>query len=372
LDTSKTAYYQYNHRVLRVKVVSAIRHVRRDRYLGWIISVIALGVCVAIRFYVNRYGDFLGSGALMPAIMIAGLFGGVAAGVTVFALSSFVLFFFFVPPYLTFEFGRSGDAVNLSLFMITGGIALYLIRTLNKAVDVAHRLADEALIMQKRTATLFAELQHRVANNLAFLTAVIDLHGRQFGKEGPIADALYAVKERLMAMSRSHRRLYDPAKIDTSIAQYLGELCAEQIAMSGKPVTHTVTCDDIFLELDQTVAVALIVSELVTNCLKHAFKDSSEGHIAISFQQCSEQRELILTISDNGCGATTPCHGKGLGKTIVNGLAAQLHASMTRENVGGTTVTLRFPMRLTVVPLTTQRAALETHFARSNTNSTSE
>ena len=244
--------------------------------------MIALGVCVSIRFYIDRYGDFLGSGALMPAVMIAGLFGGVAAGVTVFAISSFVLFFFFVPPYLTFEFGRSGDAVSLSLFMITGAIALYLIRTLNKAVDVAQRLADEALIMQKRSATLFAELQHRVANNLAFLTAVLNLHGKQYGKDGPVAAALDDVKERLMAMSRSHRRLYDPAKIDASISQYLGELCAEQIAMSGKPVTHTVTCDDIFLELDQTVSVALIVSELVTNCLKHAFKDCSQGHIAIA------------------------------------------------------------------------------------------
>ena len=115
--------------------------------------------------------------------------------------------------------------------------------------------------------------------------------------------------------------------------------------MSGKPVTHTVTCDDIVLELDQTVSVALILSELVTNCLKHAFKDCSQGHIAINFRQCSEQRELVLTISDNGCGATQPCHGNGLGKTIIKGLAAQLHASMTSENVGGTTVTLRFPMR---------------------------
>ena len=83
--------------------------------------------------------------------------------------------------------------------------ALYLIRTLNKAVDVAQRLADEALIMQKRTATLFAELQHRVANNLTFLTAVLNLHGRKFGNDDPIAGVLDDVKERLMSMSRSHR-----------------------------------------------------------------------------------------------------------------------------------------------------------------------
>lgn len=137
--------------------------------------------------------------------------------------------------------------------------------------------------MQKRTATLFAELQHRVANNLAFLTAVIDLHARQFGKDGPLAAALAAVKERLMAMSRSHRQLYDPSKIDTSIAQYLSEICAEQIAMSSQPVTHSVACDEIILELNQMVSVALIVSELVTTCPKHAFRDGPQGHIAISF-----------------------------------------------------------------------------------------
>ena len=63
----------------------------------------------------------------------------------------------------------------------------------------------------------------------------------------------------------------------------------------------------------KVLLVALLVSELVTNCLKHAFKDGSQGHIAINFQ----------TISDDGCGATAPSQGKGLGKTIINGLAAQ-------------------------------------------------
>jgi two-component sensor histidine kinase len=326
-----------------VRVVSAIRHMRRHRYLGWVISAVALCVCISIRFYVDRYGQFLGSGALMPAVMIGGLFGGAATGVLVLALSTFVLFFFFVPPYLTFEFGHPGDAVNLLLFAITGVTALYLIRTLNKAVDVAHQLADEAVIMQKRTATLFAELQHRVANNLTFLTAIIDLHAKQISKGRPIAAALEAVKERLVAMSRSHRRLYDPTRMQTSIGQYLSEICAEQIAMSGQLVTYTVECDDILLELDQTVSIALLVSELVTNCLKHAFKERPQGHIAITFRRCPKQNDLVLTVSDDGCGATASSGGHGLGKTIIHGLAVQLHGSITWDGTRGTTVSLRFP-----------------------------
>src|ERR1700751_609586 len=111
------------------------------------------------------YADFLRSGAFMPALMIAALFGGVAEGIIVFVLSGLILFFFYVPPYLTLEIERSRDAVGLALFVVTGSIALYLIRTLNKAVDISHGLMEDAVVMQKRTATLFAELQHRVANN---------------------------------------------------------------------------------------------------------------------------------------------------------------------------------------------------------------
>jgi len=241
-----------------LQIVSTIRDIRQRRYLGWIISLAALGACLMLRVYIHSYGDFLGSAAFMPAVMIAGLFGGVAAGIAVFLASIFVLFFFFVPPYLIFEIDSSRDGVGLSMFIVTAGLALYLIRTLNKAVDISHALAEQALLMQRRTAILFAELQHRVANNLTFLTAIIDLQIKQTGRETRIAVALEAVRNRLVAMSRRHRRLYDPARVDAPFGQYLGELFSEQIAMCGAPVTHTITCDDVVLGLDQLVPLALI------------------------------------------------------------------------------------------------------------------
>jgi len=57
-----------------------------------------LGACVALRIYVQGYDDFLGSGFFIPAVMIAALFGGLAEGATVFAIPTFVLIFFFIPP----------------------------------------------------------------------------------------------------------------------------------------------------------------------------------------------------------------------------------------------------------------------------------
>jgi two-component sensor histidine kinase len=226
---------------------------------------------------------------------------------------------------------------------VTGSIALYLISTLNKAVDTSHRLMEEAVVMQKRTATLFAELQHRVANNLAFLTAVLDRQARKLGHNGPVPVALEGIKDRLMAMSHSHRRLYDPKLIDQPIGQYLREVCSEQIAMFGLPITHTIDCDDIVLDLNHAVSVAMIVSELVTNSVKHGFKGRSDGHIAISFRRSPSLNEYVLIVSDDGCGISGTPDGKGgLGKTIINSLAAQLHAQITRENGSGTTVIARF------------------------------
>jgi hypothetical protein len=77
-----------------LQLVWAIRHVRRHRHLGWVISLAALGGCLLLRIYIESYDEFLGAGAFMPAVMVAALFGGVAEGITVFVLSAFILFFF--------------------------------------------------------------------------------------------------------------------------------------------------------------------------------------------------------------------------------------------------------------------------------------
>jgi two-component sensor histidine kinase len=327
-----------------LELVSAVRRVRQQKHSGWIISLGALCICLALRIAMQDYSDGLAAGVLMPAVMVAALFGGVAEGIAVFGLASFLLFFIFMPPYFTFEVERTRDVVSLSLFMATGLISLYLIRTLNTAVDASHRLAEQACLMERRAAVLFAELQHRVANNLAFLTAVLDQQSRQFDRNGPVDCALRAVKDRLMAMSRSHRRLYDPQRVNEPIGGYLAELCAEQIAASGLPVTHSIVCDDVVLDLGQLVPVALIVSELITNCLKHAFDGRSEGHISIRLSRCLEG-DVDLTIADNGRGATVSGSGNGIGRKVISGLAAQLNSQVVYVIENGTTASLRFRLR---------------------------
>jgi hypothetical protein len=141
-----------------LQLVSAIRDVRRRRYLGWIISLGALGACLMLRVYIQGYGDFLGSGAFMPAVMIAALFGGVAEGIIVFILSGLILFFFYCGR------GPTGSP------------------TWSKRAGPRHSTS---------------------------------------------------IKDRLMAMSHSHRRLYDPTKIDQPVDRYVREVAANRLPCLG-------------------------------------------------------------------------------------------------------------------------------------------
>jgi two-component sensor histidine kinase len=129
-------------------------------------------------------------------------------------------------------------------------------------------------------------------------------------------------------------------KSERAIELCLGELCAEQIVTSGLPITHSITCDDVVLDLDQLVPIALIVSELITSCLKHGFKDRSAGHISISLWRCTSNHEVELTV--DGCGVTDASNCKGLRRTIICGLAAQLNGKSTCASDEETTETVRF------------------------------
>jgi two-component sensor histidine kinase len=94
------------------------------------------------------------------------------------------------------------------------------------------------------------------------------------------------------------------------------------------------------------VPISLIVSEIVTNCLKHAFPERAEGTITISLKNRVGKSLHALTVSDDGCGMSktnTNNNQEGLGRGIVDGLARQLQAEISFEHGNGTTVRMVFP-----------------------------
>ena len=272
----------------------------------------------------------------LPAILLSGLFGGIRIGVAVAIACTLVAWVMFFPPYGTFVLATP-HVISIVIFVVTATLELYVIRSLNVAIDDL----SEA---RERSNILFRELQHRVANNLQLVAAVL-MRRRALLKSDPAcAGALESAQARLETMSRVHRRLHDPASLDQPLASYLEALCADLIKASDTPdIVLTVESPPLVLSLNALMSLSLIVAELVTNSLKHAFCDRSDGRIAISIT--GRRGVYTLSVADDGPGLPTDfgtSRTGSLGQGILQSLARQLHGKLVFESSSGTVAKLVF------------------------------
>ena len=196
----------------------------------------------------------------LPAILLAGLFGGIGIGIGAALVCTLVAWVMFFPPYGTFILATP-HVITMVIFVVTAALELFVIRTLNVAINDL----SEA---RERSNVLFRELQHRVANNLQFVAAVL-MRRRKLLKSDPLcAEALELAQLRLETMSRVHRRLHDPSSLDQPLQAYLEALCADLIKASDTPdIRLEVESPPIVLTLNGLMSMSLIVAELVTNSL---------------------------------------------------------------------------------------------------------
>ena len=316
---------------------SAFRKLRRDRpALGVAAGGAFFVLASALRWLLGGVSEGFGPMTFLPAILLAGLFGGIGIGIAVAVLCTLVAWVMFFPPYGTFILATP-HIITMVIFVVTAALELFVIRSLNVAINDL----SEA---RERSNVLFRELQHRVANNLQFVAAVL-MRRRKLLKSDPVcAEALQAAQMRLETMSRVHRRLHDPSSVDQPLQAYLEALCADLIKASDTPnVRLTVESPAVVLSLNALMSMSLIVAELVTNSLKHAFRDRADGIIAIKI---SRRRDVYtLSVADDGPGLPKDfeTRNKGsLGQGILQSLAGQLHGKLLFESGAGTVAKLIF------------------------------
>jgi two-component sensor histidine kinase len=155
---------------------------------------------------------------------------------------------------------------------------------------------------------------------------------------------LKSAQARLETMSRVHRRLHDPTSLDQPLQAYLGALCTDLINASDSPnIRLTVESPSVTLSLNGLMSLSLIVAELVTNSLKHAFRDRADGLIAVSIT--GGRGVYTLFVTDDGPGLPKD-FGKtrkdSLGQGILQSLAGQLHGKLSFEPGHGTVAKLTF------------------------------
>jgi two-component sensor histidine kinase len=321
-----------------VKVSAFFRRLPRDRpALGILAGAGFFAWASALRWMLGDVSEGFGPMALLPSILLAGLFGGIRVGLAFGALCAFVAWVFFFPPFGTFTLA-TGHKITMGVFIVTAALELYVIRTLNLAI---YELSEA----REHSNTLFRELQHRVANNLQFVAGLLNFRKRSLSGDSAAVAVLTAAQQRLDMMSRVHRRLHDPNSVDRPVGDYLSALCSDLIRASDTPdVELSVSAEPIVLTLNQLMSVSLIVAELATNSLKHAFANRQDGRVTVDLRAVAGK--CILTVSDDGPGLPDGFergHKGSLGQGILHSLAAQLHGDIRFSPGPGAVATLSFP-----------------------------
>jgi two-component sensor histidine kinase len=304
--------------------------------LGIAVGIAFLALASVLRWLLGGMSEGFGPMTFLPAILLAGLFGGIRIGFAFALVSTIIAWTLFFPPYGTFTLATP-HRISMLVFVVTASLELYVIWSLNLAM---HALAES----RERSNTLFRELQHRVANNLQFVSALLWLRRKTLPSDSAAAEALDTARARLQMMSRVHRRLHDPKSVDAPIGQYLTALCTDLIHASDTPeVRLSVVADPLVLNLEALMSVSLIVAELVTNSLKHAFIGRADGEISVNVG-CSKGL-CTLSVADDGPGMPQGFERTAtgsLGQGILQSLAGQLHGRISYERDKGTVAKLVF------------------------------
>ena len=194
---------------------------------------------------------------------------------------------------------------------------------------------------------LLREVHHRVRNNLQIISSLFRLQSRYSGDrkhETLLSDS----QNRLLSMALVHEKLYrsgDMAHIDFGL--YLEDLTKhlfESIGSTGSLVKFEKTMHAVLMPLDTAIPCGLIVNEIITNSLTHAFPHGKEGVIRISLTHSEDSVELVIT--DDGIGL--PSHigrenSETFGLRLVDTLVKQLEGNLTLSRSNGTSFIIRFP-----------------------------
>ena len=194
---------------------------------------------------------------------------------------------------------------------------------------------------------LLKEIHHRVKNNLQVISSLLNLQAAHV--EDPQALQMFAdSRDRIKSMALIHEKLYQSGNLArVSFGQYITGLTDQLLrAHAARPdaVALRREVEDISLDIDAAIACGLIVNELVSNALKHAFPDARQGEIVIRLH-ADQDGCVTLVVADNGVGlppGTDLRAAETLGLQLVSTLVQQLRGSVEVDGGEGTRFTIRF------------------------------
>ncbi|MDQ1286055.1 MAG: hypothetical protein QG663_1481, partial [Thermodesulfobacteriota bacterium] len=198
---------------------------------------------------------------------------------------------------------------------------------------------------------LLSEVHHRVKNNMQVISGLLDLQARLSGNP-ELSEILDETQRRIRSMALIHEKLYgskDFARID--LAGYVRTLSQDLFQLykinPGKIDLIIQTDRDVYVDINKAIPCGLILNELISNALKHAFPGDRQGELQIMIDDM-KNTGIEIVVRDNGMGLPNDVdihQPRSMGLYVVNGLVKkQLEGQIEVRRGNGTEFQIKFPL----------------------------
>lgn len=236
--------------------------------------------------------------------------------------------------------GLQSNAYRVLMFYVVG----YLFYLMNERIM---NLIDDIRQNLREKEVLLSEIHHRVKNNLQVITSLIGLQVARAGDEASM-ELFNETYNRVLSMAMVHEKLYRKENYELiNFREYIEDLIrhlANSYNIHRKNIDFRINMENIYLDINIAIPCALIINEIITNSLRHAFKTADDGVIDVAVFR-DEFSRLNMTVSDNGAGIPRGIdisRPTSMGLELINILTRQLGGTLELQGVKGTSYIIQF------------------------------
>jgi len=222
----------------------------------------------------------------------------------------------------------------------------------SRLIENMKKVSDQVKQSLREKEVLLKEVHHRVKNNLQIINSMLDLQ-LDYIKDEQAIELFKESENRIYTMALIHEKLYQSESLaNIDLPEYIQSLTDNlfrSYGVSERAISPKISVEDVTLNVDMAIPCALIINELVSNSLKHAFPDSFEladgkGEVCIGLNRDAED-EFRLTVSDDGVGMPEGLeiqNCESLGLKLVSVLVKQIKGKIQISTDRGAKITITF------------------------------
>ena len=258
------------------------------------------------------------------AVVIAAVAGGWRAGLWAMVIGQALTWYVIVPPYFSMGIPEGERLGALMIATVSEALILLVVGLYQREVDKGVTERERRLELQDHA---LREIDHRTRNNYATVLAMVHLQTQRTADDG-VKAALQQVADRIQAIAVASERLalrsgdIDRVRLDDHLCELV-----EQIERGIAREEIEVECDvpDVTASADKATSISIIVNELVTNAIKHAFNGQGSGTVRVTGKN-EPVFELIVADDGRGIAAARSSNGSGLGTKLIESFVRQIGA----------------------------------------------